>query len=292
MSGNNKDVVLIPAYGRPEFLQVCLELIERADYASSMFYIFALDHGFDPRNMDVIHDFHTRTGFDIITSEADPIFHKPSEKQSFNLLRGYKMAYDITDGFIFMIEDDVFISNDFFKWHYVVHEKEPNLFCSIGSENHNTKYRTSDDLESYYLSHGDYQSIGVAFRSGRVPLFLNRLKPSYFDNPIEFCENEFPNSGIPRVYAEQDGFIRRVHIDNPYSIAFPHVPRAYHAGFYGMHRGGYLDSKTPMGERVDFVKKVAFDSVEMRKRSGIYDDSNPISLVNGPWKRQMLSPPM
>ena len=82
-----------------------------------------------------------------------------------NILRGYGEAVKRAKRYIFMIEEDMLIANDFFKWHYEVQEAQ-DLFCSIASKNNNLNQNLilSPELNRYYTSHITYQSLGVCFK--------------------------------------------------------------------------------------------------------------------------------
>ena len=51
------NIVVIPCFDRPEFLQVTLELISKADNYKDYLYLFQLDYGFDLKNIEVINKF-------------------------------------------------------------------------------------------------------------------------------------------------------------------------------------------------------------------------------------------
>ena len=79
------------------------------------------------------------------------------------MLLGYLQAAALTRRFVFMIEEDVMVARDYFRWHREIHAAAGRLFCSVASTNHNRQTTISPDFEGYYLSTGDYSPIGTCY---------------------------------------------------------------------------------------------------------------------------------
>ena len=271
-----KDVVLIPCYRRAEFLQICLEKLAQNKELKHMAIVFHVDFGFSRSVIDVIERFN-HSDKRVFYNQR----HSFKNKLSPNLLRGYKKAAMIAKDYIFMIEEDVMVSNDFFKWHYLVQSQE-NLFCSIATKNNNRDVQVDNDLSSYYLSHLDYQSLGVCFNKSVIKNYVIQYDNNeYYKDLRGFVKKEFPNSKLPHQWCEQAGVIRRVQERSELPIAFPHIPRAFHAGFYGKNRGNAPSGN--FAQRVHMINKIIFDKNEMRKAASndrYYLDSMPVNLVN------------
>lgn len=254
-------IVLIPCYNRPEFLSVALELITKAYRSEEMTYLFQLDFGHDGEVLKVIDNFKLNK-----IVEFTPVHQYPN-KQSYSVLLGYQNALKHNPKYVFMVEDDVFIADDFFHWHLSVID---NAWASIATKNHNWKGRVSNNLAAYYKL-PEYQSLGVCFHAKSVKEFAYP-EDEYYQRPVNYVRKHFPKSTIPPLYSEQDGLIRRVIKDKNHDVVFPHVPRAFHAGYYGKSRGekpqGNLD------ERIKQVKLTAFNPDIMK------GDSTPELLVN------------
>jgi hypothetical protein len=205
-------------------------------------------------------------------------------KQSYNLLTGYQRAVETARDKVFMIEEDIMIATDFFTWHYKVHEAENNnLFCSIATANNNRDVPVTDRMDSYYLTHGDYQSLGVCFnKKVLIEEVLPLAVAAYYTNSQVFCQKEFPNSKIGRAYTEQDGLIRRVQEHQDKLIAFPHVARAYHSGFIGYNRQKNFNME--LVQKIEYIRSIIFSDQRMRevnfKNPDFYKDSKPINLDN------------
>src|SRR5687767_14960561 len=105
----NKDIVLIPAWNRPEFLAVTLENIIAAEGSEDLAYVFLFDKGFDKELHHVVNQFPYEKAIHERKKSVQGI-----GKQSMNLLEGYRFAANHPCEYVFMIEDDIFIANDFF----------------------------------------------------------------------------------------------------------------------------------------------------------------------------------
>lgn len=256
------NVVVIPCFDRPDFLSVCLELIQKAIGSEKNLYLFQVDFGHDVEVLSVIEKFPLNKQIEITK------FHKFKNKQSFNVIEGYKNALKHNPKTITLIEDDVFVANDFFIWH------EKNIgdnFASIATKNHNASRKAENDLlASYTMS--EYQSLGVCFPASSVSEICNEATNLFFTNPAGFMKSRFPNSTIGHFYAEQDGLIRRLIHEKKYNVIYPEIPRAFHAGFYGKSRGDKLTGT--LEQRIEKVKLTAFDPSIMK------GDSEPVLLVN------------
>ena len=131
------DSVIIPAFNRPEFLYLCLEHIKEAEQAETKTYLFTFDFGFDKRLYDVIKDFP----FTNYVIEKQYNGNKIT-KQSANVLNGLIAGAMISDN-VHLIEDDVFIAKDYFKFQDFAMSLNP--FCSIASINFNKRKDKSSD---------------------------------------------------------------------------------------------------------------------------------------------------
>lgn len=273
----SKDVVLIPCWRRPEFLYVCLEQISKARGADKLHYFFSVDHGYDPEVLNVINMFD-------FSKEVYIRPHSPYKlgKQSFNLLKGYEYAAEKTKEFVFMIEEDVFIADDFFEWHYAV-QGDMNVFCSIATKNNNFHIDPVEGSEEYY-THDSYQSLGVCFHKSTISDYIvPHIVDEYFTDPMKYVSDKFPNASIGNIWAEQDGLIRRIQEEVSNHVSFPIYPKAFHAGFYGYNRPQKVKMPTTLAGKVDAVRQIAFDPEMMKKavmHPEFFNDSVPVPLQN------------
>jgi hypothetical protein len=177
------------------------------------------------------------------------------------------------------------VGKDFFTFHEEIHKKE-NPFVSIVSKNMNSRIKEnlSDDKNAYYIKHSnEYQGIGSCFNRGMLFKYLSpHFRSDYFSSITRYVTKEFPESTLNNNYAEQDGLIRRIIEKNGLKVCFSHVPRCFHAGLYGYHRNPKIDMKSmSFKARCDFIKKVAFNPIELNKISEnpyFINDSLPVGL--------------
>lgn len=273
------NTVIIPVFNRPEFLSICLELICKADRSNEFVYLFSVDTGFDRKCLEVIREFPLEKV--VVKRKGTPY---KLGKQSFNLLSAYYEACYLSDNKVMLIEDDIFIHPDFFNWHIGIHEKESNIFCSIGTENHNTHINTDNSDNGYYYgARTDYQSWGVMFDKEILSKYiLPHAINEYYKNPIEYLEYKFKQSWLGKHFAEQDGLIRRVKYSLPeLNVLFPCKPRAFHAGFYSYHRNMYKRLEGPIEEKKKKIREIISNEKLYKQyceNPDFYNDSRAIDL--------------
>ena len=273
-----RDILVCPLWQRPEFLRVWIEVITRSEMADQLFYIFCLDHGYDTRHLKILkEDFP----FDYGIIKMPKSSYKLG-KQSFNVLNGMLSAAHKSGRLVFYVEEDIFPGKDFFKLHYEIHKQQSDIFCSIGTRCNNSPWITDGYLQHYYLSNRpDYQSWGSCFKKEVILKYIMpHFNEDYFKDPNGYCARNFAGSVVGNRFTEQDGLIRRIVEKTDLKIAYPHVARAYHAGFYGYNRKG-KGRHLSYDEKVELVRQVAFNPDMMKEHSvneGYYKDSKPIDL--------------
>ena len=253
-----KGTVIVPAYNRPEFLSLCIDYIHKANGSANYKYLFCFDSGYEKDNDIVIQKF--KYEYSVIKLESHP-YHKGT-KLAFNILNGYMNAID-GGGLVYLIEEDVFIGVDYFNWHEQVQELE-DVFCSIAAANFNNRNHPKGEAHEYYIDSGIYQSVGVCFKADKIRQYIEpHFNGLYFANPYRYAKEIFPNSKIDASCVEQAGIIHRVSELNNLKIAFPYIPRCFHAGIYGKNRG--IPQKGTLVQKIEFIKHTVFDINEMRK---------------------------
>lgn len=275
------NIVTIIAYDRPESLFWCLEKIANADNSDQYTYLISLDHGYNPENIAVISEFQ-KLGFKCIIHEQkhSPDIH-PQSKQSYNVLNAYNLACQYVEddnGLIFNIEDDIIISKDFFTISEEIHALEPDIFSMIGSYNANSS-SPKGSPDDYYVSiiNTDFQSWGVSYKKRIISEYiLPHVNMEYLKHPDNYVKKYFNGSKLGSRWTEQDGLIRRIQESYNMTSAFLCMQRAYHAGFYGYHRG-----KGPTGnllERITKLNDIIFNQDEINKVQTMYKDSHVCDL--------------
>lgn len=292
------NVALIPCFDRPEFLTLCLENICNAEGSGGVHYIFRIDHpGPNPSKelkeqqqqiLQVISPFpHShQLSFTPRTSYG-------LAKQSHSLLTGLIQAATKSDHLVYLIEDDVMIGRDFFQWHDRVHH-DNDLFSSHGNLNINRSIPIEGNWEEYYLTSGDYGSIGTCMRKDTIlGLIAPHANPRYFRSPISYVQKTFPHSALKKDQAEQDGLLRRIQVETGKPQAYPHTteidgllygPRCFHAGFYGKNRPKKYTGD--LQQKIARLREIIYSEEGMRSFAlapGYYADSRPCALELPEW---------
>lgn len=288
----SRDIVLVPCWRRPEMLWHCIDNLCKADGAQSVHFVFRADSDFDPDNLAVIEDQAPRLpSYEIQTAPSCPYRRT---KLSANILFGYMQAAAHARRYVYLVEEDIMVGRDFFRWHAAVHSQRPGLFCSIAVRNHNRQVDTPDDPDCFYLTNGDYCSWGVCFDR---QVLRERLAPhvnlDYLSHPKRYLRRNFSSSCISLGFVEQASLLRRIQEVGELPIAYPATPRAFHAGFYGRNRPGGIVGE--LKERVRRLDATIYDPSAMRNAAlseRYAADSEPVRLdiVGGSGLRQFHLP--
>jgi len=264
-----RDIVVVPCWRRAEFLWHCLDNLTRNDDIGSVHVLFRVDTGFSQETLEIIRSFADRlASYEIELALASP-FRRT--KPSGNLLFGMLHAALKARQFVFLVEEDVMVARDFLRWHREVQAAAGRLFCSIASRNTNRQLTLPEVLDGFYLSSGDYRSIGVCFdKNVLLELIGRHFNMSYLRQPKKYIRRRFPNSKIGLGFVEQDGLIRRIQERSDYPIAWPCVPRAFHSGFLGargkwQNFNGSEGVKSPLSERIQLLNDTIYSADAMRK---------------------------
>ena len=254
----------------------------KADGWKDFTYVFAADLGVTRQVLDVIQKFQANKSVVVPETHNFKI-----GKQSKNVINGLLSEHCKQAEKIFYVEDDVFIGKDFFTFGEET-SKKSGAFAVILSRNVNGKDGVCDDRNAFYCkTDNQYQGIGVCFDNLLLKKFLGpHNQARYFANPLKYVSLSFPNSKLNKCFCEQDGLIRRIIEANKLKVAFSHVPRCFHAGFYGYHRhpNGIDIIKMTPEQRKTTILKNAFDVEALRKivtEEGRIKDSLPVDLNTG-----------
>jgi hypothetical protein len=267
-----KEIVIVPAWRRPEFLQAAaIRLIAAADNADLEFWI-CLDRGHSDEVAAVANDFRMLLPGRVRVGTRDHGYRG----NSFNVLTSFRNAVDEGAELVHLVEEDVLVGVDYFQFHRRAHELAPDAFSVSACRNqyYPLGEQPPQDETAAYL-HGSYQSIGVSVKAYRLRQVLAHAHPSYFINQVGYCRKAFPKSKINPSHAEQDGLFHRVLEKQGSATLYASVPRAYHVGFVGYHRHGDMPAGT-LSERAAAL--LAMDADELNRRARSYPDHNTVPL--------------
>jgi hypothetical protein len=285
-SAANKDIVVLPCWRRPEFLWHCLDNLAQAQGVEEVSIMVRPDTGFAGENIDVVRSFAARLPNIDIQYPVPAPYRRT--KQSANVLLGYLDAASAARQFVYLVEEDIMVARDFFRWHREVHAAASRpLFCSIAVANPNRKLSLPQELGGYYLSSADYCSTGVCFdRTVLRSLLAPHVNMRYMGQPKSYIRRHFPHSRIGLGFVEQDGLIRRIQESGTLPIAWPCIPRAFHAGFYGYNRSGGIEGT--LQQRIQQLSQTIYDAQAMRQAAtgseAFPDHCMPCELQLPPWQ--------
>jgi hypothetical protein len=265
----DRDIVVVPCWRRPEFLWHCLHNLTRAEGIETVHVLFRVDTGYSAETLEVIKSFAPLlSSFEI--EFADPCPFRRT-KPSANFLLGLLHAAAAAKWLVFLVEEDIMVGRDFFRWHRAVQADAGPLFCSIPVENPNRTLTLPADPAGYYLSNGDSCSNGMCFDKKVLLQFIApHVNLAYMQRPKKYIRRRFPASKIGLGFVEQDGLIRRIQEQSPYPIAWPCMPRAFHSGFFGA-RGGWQNFTHPQAlgqslqDRIQLLTDTIYSADAMRK---------------------------
>jgi hypothetical protein len=259
--------VIIPTYYRPELLYLCLERVLGNPGAGREIWLAQDRHAGDlPRHTrdeeeteSVVASFRTRLN---LRRVVRPPHGYPGN--SHNVLEAYRAAYQTDARYVYLIEEDVLVTEDFFRWHEAV-QGRGDYFCSVAYRcTRNPRVRHSDDPAGYLECDGDYASIGVCWRRTNLAAVVRHATADYYGDPEGYVRARFPGSGLPPGAAEQDGLIQRLLIADGRPAAWASLPRAYHVGVWGYHRPAGVRFAGTLKERVHAMREAATSTAALR----------------------------
>ena len=292
-----RDIVLIPTFARPEYLQLCLE------------HLLAADGGAN-KEVWISHDRHTRDAANmrqevelsrqIALSFSDKFefvrFHERTPHNyignPLNFLELYKEAYNTTPEarYIYLVEDDVMVAKDFFRWHESVQDRG-DYFCTVGWHCiRNPEVKKSTDPTAYIESTRDFSSIGICWRREKLPPFVKHATTDYYQAHRNYLEKAFPGSPIrPGEWTEQAGIVTRLlHETKDRWVAWPALSRVAHVGISGYHRPGGHKFDGPIEQRIADLRKAIQDPKVLNSLSkDPFDDVGVLSSIPE-WKAEDL----
>ena len=252
------DVVMIPFYNREDYLSITLEQLGKTAQHPDLYYLFVADFNFRRAVLPIANRWLQSHRGEILqidrTQAQSPI------KQSYALYMGYHRALALKPGLVFMIEDDIAVSNRFFEWHYKILEK-PEIRLSIATKQRDVPYPIPQDMAGYIVR-SDYQSLGVCWRPEALYDVLQLFKPAYWANPFQYLKMLYPQV-VRDLVASQDGLIHKHIIAHNWKVGFPIYPRAFHFGLSGANRR--LPRPTgSLKQKVAKVKAIGFDESALK----------------------------
>lgn len=263
------DIVIIPTYDRPEYLWVCLEKLEKTGSLDGKEIWICED-----QHIDKPKHFTTQVEMLATIREAERLFKNDRLKyfmishQSYgnsnNLLSALDRAYDTSAKYVYIIEDDVMVTPDFFQWHEEAHKTfDPFVTCA-GRINRSLNFQmngpeaideSNPDSMACVRSHKAYMSWANCFRRDRLHRFLK----------------EWPYDDEWRPGHEQDIAIQQWMWMKHEDSVWPYVPRAYHMGWYSYHRTAGMKFNGTLEEKVKELRSAITDKTKINQMASLQE---------------------
>jgi hypothetical protein len=266
----SRDLVLIPTLARPEYLSLALEHLVKAKAGREMsVWIFHDRHTDDPVKVSTaLAETKKVVGEFSLLLDLRFTARKPHAYpgNTYNFLEAYKEAYAQEDvRFVYTIEDDVFVTEDFFRWHEAVQERR-DYFCTIGwvmPKTHDRRHRShiyrGTDPTEYIETTSNFASIGVCWRREKLATVVQHACVGlYTACTNNYLQRAFPGSPVPaRQWTEQDGLMTRILLAAKHSlvVAWPVVARCAHVGVAGYHRRRGYEFTGLLGNRIAALRE-------------------------------------
>lgn len=253
MTSTFDGIVVIPTWRRPDLLKETCRRLKAARGSSNYWYNFHVDRGYDPQVVEVAR----QSGLNGNIFIAEKHTHKGN---SYNVISGLFQAYRTLkkarayDCMVYLVEEDIHVSDDFFDWHETVHD-EPEILIASAVKDQNTDMQFSPAPDLWYRRR-KYQSLGVSFEQEFLEELELYVPDLYWTDPVAMMRRMFPGSKMaPHAFTEQDGLIDRVIEKLEMDVAYPTLPRAYHAGVVGYH-DGIVHTITPCPDSIPYQEEI------------------------------------
>lgn len=259
-----RDIVIIPTYGRPEYLSLCLEHLAAAAGGRDLEFRVYLDRHIGDKDEGPPQN---RPGFTV----REPHSYTGN---AFNFLEAYKEAYSTDARYVYLVEDDVLVGPDFFRWHEAVQARR-DYFCTIAWHCiRNPEVRPSSDPAAIVETNRDYSSIGVCWKREKLAPVIQHANRDYYANPAAYLKQAFPKSALPLMWSEQAGLIMRVLLDaKNETVAWAALPRCAHVGISGYHRRDGHKFTGTLEERIAALREASQSTEKMVGLSQtVFDD--------------------
>lgn len=265
-----KDIVIIPTFDRPEFLWACLDNLDLNVRGShdKMILITEDIHADKPKGfttewemLATINEFRKRFGSNYLYRATPP---HTTYGNSYNLLSAIAEAPVRGADKVYLIEDDVLVTPDFFEWNDEVHRSIKPWASCAGRLNRSLNFHMNGpeaidesikDPNACHTSVSAYNSWATCFSSKAVE-DITKMADSFEKFRAGFEQD-----------IEIQNHIRRQKL----TTVWPYVPRAYHMGWYSYHRNGGMKLYGELGERVQALHHAVLRQDKLRALAGPQD---------------------
>jgi len=273
------DLVIIPTFDRPEFLWACLENLYRnvrGALTNKLYWITEDIHADKPKdfttqweNMATLREAVRMFGSSFRYLATQP---HTTYGNSYNVLSALAEAAISEVNKVYLIEDDVLVTPDFFEWHEGVHRTFSPWASCAGRLNRSLNFHMNGpeaidenikDLNACHESKTAYISWATCFSRIAIENIAGTA------NSFEYFRPGY----------EQDIMIQDHIRRHKLTTVWPYVPRAYHMGWYSYHRTGGMKLYGTLEEKVKALQAAVTKPAKLRSLAGATEiDAFPASF--------------
>jgi hypothetical protein len=229
-----KQVVVMPTAKRPEMLALALESLEKTQERNLDVRIF-LDYGYSLDDVEYVRDEYYP---EAEIFQANPHVEVPSGM--FNILHALKQGYETGADLIYIVEEDVLVRPDFFRWHQEA--QEPKLLATCGRR------------IPRHMTYDQYTNPGSCFNRDKLRLVVKHIHDDMFLSRRAYMDRTFGR--MEEVSDLDDGLVRRIAKFYGLSVKYPEAPKCSHIGFMAYNRyQGWVNTGT-IQERIQRLREM------------------------------------
>lgn len=262
------DLIILPTFDRPEFLWLCLENLAEVFGDSQdipMIWVCEDIHADKPKSFTIemeylaVHrEWQQKLGYHYFATSPHTTYGN-----SYNVLRALQSAHMAHYRYVYLIEDDVLVTPDFFKWNESVHETFKPWASCAGRLNRSLNFAMNgpEAIDESIKDPGACRASVTAYNSWATCFSVEALKyiSSFAANYEGFTAGQ-----------EQDIMIQRYIRAAKKTTIWPYVPRAYHMGWYSYHRDGSMKLYGTLEEKVKALRASVVNPTKL-KALGAHD---------------------
>lgn len=275
-----RDVVIVPCNERPEYTRLCLEYLSKARGVQDKNVWLSQDNHCDPMHAEQLMEMFPVADFGYKTF---PFFqhHIMASHQSYgnsaNLITSLTRAYNEEGERIFLVEDDIMVSPDFFEWHErMLSEVHPFVSCA-SALNKSAHFQINgpdrmdewiNDPAAYKQVIGPYSSHAVAFQRfavGDLLKYINKRAPAWMPG--------FEQDLMTQAYLKASGN----------RSVWPYVPRAYNIGMRSYHINTAMPIFGTLEQKVAALRTIIKDPAKLREMSCNNQAITAVPEFGGGW---------
>lgn len=243
-------IVVVPVYERPEYLHLCLEAIREAH--SGIDILVSVNH---PDVGAPVSEFREVA----MQHRARIKLRMPHSYPgaTYNVLESLRDGYNTGADRVFIVEEDVLIERNFFRWH----ERAARLCCFAVCG-----WKRTPML--HVSIHNDvYESWGACFPRYSLPFIFEHCTSEYYSDMHGYIARHFDERLCP--YFEQDGLINHVVIAGKLRVAFPPKRVCHHIGVHSYHYPDGHKFEGTLQERIAALREAVMTGAILNMGGGV-----------------------